>query len=61
MCYSLNTAYYFFGHEARTALGQEEETGLVTGLGKYILEYAPYAASMPQGRVHLILLRNLMD
>ena len=22
MCYSLNTAYYFFGHEARTALGQ---------------------------------------
>ena len=47
MCASLNLALYFFGHYATTAIEQESRTGLITGLGDYILSHAPQASSMP--------------
>ena len=47
MCYSLTMSYYFFGHEATTAVGQEEQTGILTGLCDFIRANAPYALSMP--------------
>ena len=47
MCASLNLALYFFGHSATTAIEQESRTGLITGLGDYILSHAPQASSMP--------------
>ena len=47
MCASLNLALYFFGHSATTAMEQESRTGLITGLGDYILSHTPQASSMP--------------
>ena len=47
ICAALNMALYFFGHNGTTAIEQEAQTGLVTGLGDYILKHAPQAASMP--------------
>ena len=47
MCYSLTMSYYFFGHQAATAISQEEQTGLLTGLGDFIHCQAPYALTMP--------------
>ena len=47
MCYVLTMSYYFFGHQATTAVGQEEQTGIVTGLGDFIRSSAPVALSMP--------------
>lgn len=47
MCYSLTMSYYFFGHGATTAVGQEEETGILTGLGEFIRSHAPGALAMP--------------
>lgn len=46
LCFSLNNSYYFFGHDSNTAIGQEEETGFVTGLGDYIRANASYALEM---------------
>ena len=50
MCYSLTMSYYFFGHQAHTAISQEEQTGILTGLGDFIHSHAPYALSMPPAR-----------
>ena len=47
MCYSLTMSYYFFGHNSTTAIDQEEQTGILTGLGDFIRANAPYALSMP--------------
>merc|ERR1711972_732683 len=47
MCYSLTMSYYFFGHNANTAVEQEEHTGILTGLGDYIRRWCPYALGMP--------------
>ena len=47
MCYSLTMSYFFFGHRATTAVGQEEETGILTGLGEFIRSQAPAALGMP--------------
>ena len=47
MCYAITMSYYFFGHNATTAVGQEEQTGILTGLGDFIRGQAPVALSMP--------------
>eukprot|EP00092_Neocalanus_flemingeri_P012947 GFUD01013946.1.p1 GENE.GFUD01013946.1~~GFUD01013946.1.p1 ORF type:complete len:796 (+),score=184.42 GFUD01013946.1:66-2453(+) len=47
LCFALNISNYFFGHNAKTAIEQEEMTGLVTGLGDYIRANAPVAVNMP--------------
>eukprot|EP00092_Neocalanus_flemingeri_P024863 GFUD01026959.1.p1 GENE.GFUD01026959.1~~GFUD01026959.1.p1 ORF type:complete len:871 (+),score=185.18 GFUD01026959.1:91-2703(+) len=47
LCFSLNIANYFFGHNAKTAIEQEEMPGMVTGLGDYIRANAPEAVNMP--------------
>ena len=47
ICSMLNLALYFFGHQGTTAIQQEEQSGLVTGLGDYIHKYAPLAVNMP--------------
>ena len=49
-CFSLNHAYYFFGHNSTTSIGQEEETGIITGLADYLRVNAPYALHLPSGR-----------
>ena len=49
-CFSLNSAYYFFGHNSSTSIGQEEETGIITGLADYLRVNAPYALHLPSGR-----------
>ena len=46
-CYSLTMSYYFFGHSSDTAVGQEEQTGILTGLGDFIRASAPMALAMP--------------
>ena len=46
-CYSLTMSYYFFGHSSSTVVGQEEETGILTGLADYVRAQAPHALGMP--------------
>ena len=46
MCFSLNNAYYFFGHTGSTSIEQEEQTGIITGLGDFIKANAPYAIDL---------------
>jgi len=36
ICYSLNVALWFFGHNATTAMGQEDSTGMDTGMKDYL-------------------------
>lgn len=36
ICYSLNVALWFFGHNATTAVGQEDLTGMDTGMKDYL-------------------------
>ena len=43
-------SYYFFGHQAHTAISQEEQTGILTGLWDFIYSQAPYVLSMPPAR-----------
>ena len=38
---------YFYGHNASTSIEQEEQTGLFTGLGDYIMANCPAAKDMP--------------
>jgi len=47
LCFALNQANYFFGHTGKTAIEQEDDTGLVTGLGDYIRANIPGAVNMP--------------
>lgn len=50
MCFALNNAWYFFGHTANTSIEQEEQTGIITGLGDFIRANAPYALDLPNAR-----------
>jgi hypothetical protein len=36
ICYSLNVALWFFGHNSKTAMGQEDSTGMDTGMKDYL-------------------------
>ena len=47
ICAMLNLALYFFGHTGVTAIEQEAQSGLITGVGDYIFNHAPQAVSMP--------------
>ena len=50
MCHTLNQCVYFYAHDALTAIGQEQQTQLETGLGDYIMANAPQAMSMPAAK-----------
>jgi len=41
ICFSLNVAVYFFGHQATTAVQQDMETGLDTGMGDFLRAHHP--------------------
>merc|ERR1719481_1310488 len=45
-CFSVNLAFFFFGHDAKTAVDQEEQTGLRTGLKEYLMEHYPEAVGV---------------
>ena len=47
MCFLLSGALFLFGHRARTAVEQEEQTGLVSGLARFILANNPSVMDMP--------------
>lgn len=47
MCFLLSGALFLFGHRARTAVEQEQQTGLVSGLARFILAHNPSAMDMP--------------
>ena len=46
-CFALNCSMYFYGHSAATSIEQEEQTGIITGLGAYIMANYPAAKDMP--------------
>merc|ERR1719418_189667 len=46
-CFSVNSSFYFFGHNGNTAIEQETQTGLMTGLVDFIVKDAPFARSLP--------------
>jgi len=41
ICYSLNVALWFFGHNATTSKGQESSTGMDTGMTDYLTLHHP--------------------
>ena len=65
-CFSVNSSYYFFGHNGTTAIEQvtenpsllgltanmlqETQTGLMTGLVDFILKNAPFAKALPDAK-----------